>query len=473
MKYVFVLLFLIYPIFGAISQEKQMSFTKGRIIDSIQVNDSIPENYNLYIPKKFNGVGQWPVLVVFSMEAQGRQVLSIFRQAAEEHGFILVSSNNVSDSLSISKNVLITSRMLRSISNMLPLDKNRVYTGGFGSGAKFASLVPSFIKQIRGVISIGSPVANVELLNTKNPFYFVGIVGNEDYNYPDMLSTKLVLGKLKFPNNLIVYDGGAKDYDSEAINQAIEILIFSSMAKGIIPRKEDFIVDSYHRGLAEYSALMNTGNQYKAQYELSQLISIYQPLIEIDSLQDEVKNVKKQKTYKIQKRSFNNILFQESLIREEFEFNLNEDINSLNYNNLGWWNYQMGELKKYDAKPDPLEVQMGKRLLSYLNALIEDYIDMEKSQQMVNDEVLSYLWMLKTITEPSNYKYYLNIISDSAKYEDYGTALFYLEELLKQGYTDKEELYSLDNTALLRIMPEFNLLVNEYLKSSRYDRIIE
>ncbi|MGB5356274.1 MAG: alpha/beta hydrolase, partial [Eudoraea sp.] len=343
----------------------------------------------------------------------------------------------------------------------------------FGSGAKFASLVPSFIKQIRGVISIGSPVANVELLNTKNPFYFVGIVGNEDYNYPDMLSTKLVLGKLKFPNNLIVYDGGAKDYDSEAINQAIEILVFSSMAKGIIPRKEDFIVDSYHRGLAGYSALMNTGNQYKAQYELSQLISIYQPLIEIDSLQDEVKNVKKQKTYKTQKRSFNNLLFKESLIREEFEFNLNEDINSLNYNNLGWWNYQMGELKKYDAKPDPLEVQMGKRLLSYLNALIEDYIDMEKSQQMVNDEVLSYLWMLKTITEPSNYKYYLNIISDSAKYEDYGTALFYLEELLKQGYTDKEELYSLDNTALLRIMPEFNLLVNEYLKSSRYDRIIE
>ncbi|MGB5357568.1 MAG: alpha/beta hydrolase, partial [Eudoraea sp.] len=100
-----------------------MSFTKGRIIDSIQVNDSIPENFNLYIPKKFNGVGQWPVLVIFSMEAQGRQVLSIFRQAAEEHGFILVSSNNVSDSLSISKNVLITSRMLRSISNMLPLDK--------------------------------------------------------------------------------------------------------------------------------------------------------------------------------------------------------------------------------------------------------------------------------------------------------------------------------------------------------------
>lgn len=450
-----------------------MSFTKGRIIDSVKIKDSISESYNLYIPKRFDGVGGWPVLFVFSMEGKSKRVLSMFRQAAEDHRFILASSNNVSDSLPISKNILITGRMIRNVSSVLPIDKNRAYTGGFGTGAKFATIVPSFIKQIAGVISIGSPVPNMELLNTKRPYHFIGIVGNEDFNYPDMLQEKPVLGKLKFPNNLIVYDGGAKDYNSSAINKSFEILVLSSMAKGNLARDEEFIMENYTRDFQQYRGLFSKGNKYRAKEELSQIISIYQPLINVDSLQDELRTVKKHKTYKIQNRAFNNTLFQESLIREEFEYNLGEDISSLNYNNLGWWNYKVGELKKYDGKTDSLQVQMGRRLIGYLNALVEDFIDLEKSQQLVNDEVLSYLWMIKTITDPLDYQYYLNIISDSSKYEDYGTALFYLEELLKQGYTNKEELYSLEDTALLRIMPEFNAVVNKYLKSSRYDRIIE
>ena len=116
---------------------------------------------------------------------------------------------------------------------------------------------------------------------------------------------------------------------------------------------------------------------------------------------------------------------------------------------------------------------MALRLLAYLNALIEDNIDIESVEDPVNDEALSFLWMLKTITEPDNFDYYLKIISDSAKYEDFGTSLFYLEELLKKGYKDKEVLYNLEHTALLRITPEFNELIKEYLQDARYEIIEE
>lgn len=51
--------------------------------------------------------------------------------------------------------------------------------------------------------------------------------------------------------------------------------------------------------------------------------------------------------------------------------------------------------------------------------------------------------------------------------------MFYLEELLKTGYNDKQELYALEDTALLRITPEFNELVYKYLKDARYDVIEE
>ena len=81
--------------------------------------------------------------------------------------------------------------------------------------------------------------------------------------------------------------------------------------------------------------------------------------------------------------------------------------------------------------------------------------------------------MVKTITAPKVFDSYLKIISDSAKYEDFGTALFYLEELLKNGYKDKSVLYSLEHTALLRITPEYNKIIDTYLNDARYDIIEE
>ena len=81
--------------------------------------------------------------------------------------------------------------------------------------------------------------------------------------------------------------------------------------------------------------------------------------------------------------------------------------------------------------------------------------------------------MLKTITDPTDYDYYLKVISLSAKKEDFGTAIFYLEEVLKRGYKDKERLYSLDHTALLRITPEYNKVIEKYLDDARYEIIDE
>ncbi len=473
MKRVLFLLLFVCLAYTGNSQIKQVVFRKGRIIDSIRINDSISETYKLYLPKKFDGLGTWPIIFVFDMDGKNSQALNIFKEAAEENGYLLASSNNISDTLSISENVLIASRMFQEVAALLPVNNNRIYTAGFSSGAKFASLVPFFIKQVNGVISCGSFVASVELLDDKYPFHFIGIVGIEDYNYTQMLEGRELLNKMKFPNNLLVFDGGDRWSDYSLIDKALKILTLSAIAKGNVAKNDEFVMNNYRQNLAELQKLLDSNQMLPANNLLNEIISVYRPHLEVDSLREKQKNLIKDKSYKAQRRLFNNVLLRELFIKEDYNYNLIDDLSALNYNNLGWWNYQMTELKKYDNKPDLFERQMGKRLLGYLNALIEDNIDVEMEYPVVNDEALSFLWMLKTITEPKVYDYYLKIISDSSKYEDFGTALFYLEELLKNGYEDKNRLYSLENTALLRIMPEFNTIVNKYLKGSRYDAIIE
>lgn len=473
MKRILFLLLIIGCSYSAISQTKQTVFKKGTITDSIPINDSIPETYKLYIPKKFDGRGTWPIVFIFDMNGQNSQAINAFKGAAEKQGYFLASSNSIHDSISISKNIMIASRMFQSVAKMLPVNSERVYTAGFTSGAKFASIVPSFIKQVDGVVSCGSFLANVELLDVKNTFHFVGIVGNEDFNYTQMLQGRELLNKMKFPNNLLVFDGGERWNDFRLIEKGLKILTLAAIAKGNASKNDSLVMTAYSDDYKEFQRQLNFNQRLTAANQLDEIISVYRSHLEVDSLKEKVKTLKKDKTYRAQKRLFSNTLFQESFIKEDYNYNLMEDLSSLNYNNLGWWNYQMTELKKYEKKLYPFEKHVGKRLLGYINALIEDNIDIEEEYQDANDEVLSYLWMLKTITEPMAYQYYLKIISDSSKYEDFGTALFYLEELLKNGYEDKATLYSLEHTALLRIMPEFNAIVNKYLKGSRYDAIIE
>lgn len=450
-----------------------MALKKGVVVDGIKVNDSLAESYALFLPSNFDISKKWPVLFIFDMNGRGKQVAGMFSMAGEQQGYILAASNDVRDSLSISQNVLIANRMFRSLLSLLPVAEKRIYMAGFSGGAQLASLIPTFVKGVGGVISCGATMANMDVLSSKNPFHYIGIVGDEDYNYQNMLNVGQFLNKLRFPNQLIIFEGGHQWPTTEYLSKAMEYLTISAMGKGDMPKDDTFIDESFNRNLGEVSALITSNKPLLANHALDQLIELYKPHKDIDSLKDSGKTLKKSKLFKTRSRNQSAVFFKENLIKDDYSYYLEEDILTYNYNNLGWWNYQMGELKKYDKSTNLLERKMGKRLKGYLNALIADNMDMLEAEEKIDGEALSFLWMLKTITDPQDYSFYLKIISYSAKNEDYGTSLFYLEELFKNGYTDKDKLYALDGTALLRITPEFNAIVEKYLKSARYDILEE
>ncbi|MFS4493870.1 alpha/beta hydrolase [Maribacter sp. 2308TA10-17] len=468
MKIKLLLLFLFVSFCGV---AQQLTLKKGAIIDAVPVNDSISENFTLYLPTNFEISKQWPVVFVFDMKGKGRQALRMFREAAEEQGYILASSNNVNDSITLSKNILIASRMFSAVYSLLPIKKGRSYTAGFSGGARLASLIPTFVKEIKGVISCGSPVANAEVLSSKSKFHFVGIVGIEDYNYIPMLNNQKVLSKLKFPNQLFVFEGGQKWPESRYLSKAMEIFTLAAMSKGVESNNNSFINETYNKNLGEVSSLLTAQKPLLANKLLNEMISFYKNYKNIDSLKQSSKTLRKTKLYKSGSRSQNATFFKEGLIKDDYDYYLEEDILTYNYNNLGWWKYQIDELDKYEKSADIFEKQMGRRLKSYLNALIEDNIDIVKAASSIDEEALLLLWMVNTITDVKKYDSYLKIISLSSKVGDYGTALFYLEELLKNGYTNTDELYALENTALLRITPEFNKVVAKYLKDARYETI--
>ena len=440
-------------------------------MDSIAINDTISESFSLFVPTSFSMDKNWPVLFVFDMKGRGKQALSMFREAAEDQGYILASPNYLSDTLSASQNLMVAGRMFNAVIKLLPIHKYRTYVGGFSDGGQFASMMPLFIKGITGVVSSGAVFPNLEVLDGNHSFYFIGIVGREDFAYENMLATKARFDKLKIPNHLMAFDGGHEWPEKKYFINAMERWTLSAMAKGHTDKDSLYIHNTYNKNLSELNSLINSYKLLEAFEFLEGMETVFEPHVETDTLKTIKKRLKKNKGFKSMKRNESNAMLKESFIKDDYIYYLEEDIETYNYKNIGWWIYQMEELEKYENSKNPAEQQMGKRLLGYINALIEDNIDILQADPEIDYDALSLLWMLKTVTQPKEYGYYLKIISNSAKIEDFGTSLFYLEELLKNGYTNKEKLYQLENTALLRIMPEFNQIVEKYLKSARYEII--
>jgi len=465
------ILLLVFALTSSTTFSQELRLLRGAITENLVVNDTVNETYSLYLPTNFDVEKTWPVAFVMDLEGKGKAAISILMYAAQQEGYVLASSSNISDTLSISENVLIANRMFNSVFNTIPTAKNRTYTAGFGSGAMFASILPTFVREIEGVISIGASVGNVEILNTKQPFQFIGIVNRADYNFTAMYNTKEILNKLKFPNELIVFDGERNLPESKQIANAFRMLTLTSMAKGNAERNDSLVSSSYDEFLSLANYYVSNQKPLLATYHMLDMEKIFYPLMELDSLKASQKALKRSSTFRQANRSQNSYFLKESFTKEDYSYYLEEDIISYNYANLGWWNYQMQELNKLDKSVNLYERQMSSRLRGYINALISDNIDFVSADEEIDVEALNLLYMIKTITAPTEFEAYLKVISISSQMEDYGTALFYLEELLKSGYTDRQSLYSLENTALFKIMPEFNEVVEKYLKGARYDVI--
>lgn len=448
---------------------QQITLKKGVILDSIRVNDTISENFALYLPKKFNLKEHWPVLFLFNMEGKGKVAIQPFLQAAENQNYILAASNQVNDSLSITQNVLIASRMINQVIDILPIDARRIYTGGIDQGGTFSSIMPIVSKNINGIVSVGGSIANADVLTSRNPFQFIGIASVNEYKSIQMEVSERLLNNLRFPNQLFKYEENTKPTAMNFIDLALQVFTLNAMAKGEIEKKEDFILAAYRYNLMVVNSLIKDKKLLRAYDFSEEIMEIFRLHLDISELKEVQKSLRKNKEYKVAKRMESNYRFQEQLLQEDYDYAVYEDVVAYNFNNLGWWNYQMQEIKKFRDSDNPYERQMGNRLKDFVDYLVDKNINELKEEETLDEEGLSLLYMLNTITDSENHNAYIGVISLSSKVEDYSTALFYLEELLKTGFTDKQKLYDIPNTALLRISPEYNALMLKYLNEARYD----
>ena len=445
---------------------QDFSVRKGVVVDNLKVADTLSETYALYLPQNFQTDKAWPVLFLFDGRGRGKTAAQLLKSTAEEQGYMLVSSNNIDPENDLQQNVLIAARLLQHVTQILPVDVDQVATVGSMAGARAATSIPLVFNHIHGVIAVGDHWVNFNLVDGKNTFNFIGIVGDEQYSALGMNRTADILSRMKFPSWIYTYSGGQDWPATDILNSAVGALTISAMKKNLRPLDRQLVDELYRQDLGWVNRLMSENDLLAAENLLEIMTQKYEGFDHLSEIRATQKQLSRSGNYTNQKREQARIAEKEGRLLDDFIYYLEEDIRTANFENLGWWNFQKSQLDSLSQKNDA-EAKMAQRLKGFIKESIRlTRNDLQEKRTPLENELLAN--MLQTIFDPQAFDAYRKIISLSAQDNDFQTAYFYLEEMLKHGYKNMEALYRIDGTLGLRITPEYNSIIENYLGKSRF-----
>lgn len=461
MKKIFFFLFLSMQL-----SAQEFLVKKGVVVDDLKISDTLDDSYALYLPIAYQNERLWPVLFVFDGEGRGRAAAQLLQSTAEEQGYIIVSSNNIDRQKGLEQNILTGTRLMEHIVGILPVDFNQLGSVGSMVGARVASSIPLIFDNILGVVAVGDHWMNFDLLGDKKNFAFIGIVGDEQFSSAGMKNTANVLSRIRFPSQIYTYAGDEDWPQAEIVNSAVGSLTLEAMRKKYRPVDLQLIGQLYRQDLARVNKLMSNNQLLIADALLEIMLEKYKGFISTAEIKARQDQLSRSRNFTQQKREQSVVSQKETRLIDDFVYYLEEDIRTANFENLGWWNYQKNQLDSLVAKNDA-EAKMALRLKDFISEYVQ-LKRLEMKEQRVPLESKLVANMIQTIFDPQAYEAYQNIISLSAQDNDFQTAYFYLEEMLKHGYRDMEGLYNIEGTLGLRLTPEYNQIIEKFLGNSRF-----
>ncbi len=161
-------------------------------------------SHALLLPSDYSPSHSFPLIIFLDPQGNGALPLKKYSSITHSHGYILAGSNvskNGMDSESAKQEILA---LLDECKNNLNIDPSRVYLAGFSGGARVAG---TLLEQtnISGIIYCS---AGFEVKQGISKYkVFVGIAGDKDMNYLEVLSTHNRLNNEGLQNRFIEYDG--------------------------------------------------------------------------------------------------------------------------------------------------------------------------------------------------------------------------------------------------------------------------
>ena len=226
----------------AAAQPPSSPLVAGRVIEKVLCAGSPGESYALYLPSNYTPSRRWPILYAFDPGARGRIPVTLYKDAAEKYGYIVAGSNNSQNFTNEPPERSIFA-MWQDTHQKFSLDEHRTYTTGFSGGARTATMVALRcpVCAVAGVIAHGAGYPNSDKPSQKDKFLYFAAVGNQDFNWGEIVELRRAREELGLPYRVEVFDGEHQWAPAEIVEEAVEWMQLKAMQTGSLPRDDSFI----------------------------------------------------------------------------------------------------------------------------------------------------------------------------------------------------------------------------------------
>ncbi len=237
---------------------------QGEIIEKLACTADASQSYALYLPSHYSPERKWPILYALDAGARGILPVQRFRNAAEKYGYIVAGSNNSRNGpLTIVEDAL--NAMFKDTGSRFSIDAARVYLTGFSGGARSAVMAGLAMKgRIAGVIGCGAGFPESMPPSPSVPFAFFGIVGMEDFNFPEFRELDRQLEECNVPHQIEVYQGDHEWPPESSCTRAIEWLELHAMKSGTRQKDEALIQEIFDRTRLQAETSQASNRSYDA-----------------------------------------------------------------------------------------------------------------------------------------------------------------------------------------------------------------
>ena len=422
-------------------QAQQTVFDKGVIYESINVKNTENETFAIYIPQSFNPSELSAIVFVFSPSGNGKSGIKPFVKAAEEYNYLLVSSNNSRNGIPYDTIFGFLDRLFDHIFSTFSIDPKQIYTAGFSGGSRLANTVAVLSKRIAGVIACGAGFSRFPgHVPTNEKYSYVGLVGDKDMNYLEMINNIEWFNKSGIENELMFFSGNHRWPPSDQIVRAFDWLELQAYKKGIRDQNINKVNAAYQKNYKEADSLKKDGLDYFSAIELERIVRNYDKILSLDSVRLKLKALKKSKAYKSQSKIQKSVKEEEEKTVQKFIDRIDASLKKekVVFDSV-WWKKELADYhKKYSDLDNVYLKNMKERIDYYLFAVaferstgyivIEDY---EKA--LYYDQMYAFL-------QPKRGFAYFRLARDYAFLEDKTNFILNLEKAIQLGFSNKERI---------------------------------
>jgi len=351
---------------GASAVRAEAPFSPGQVVEKIACEGHPDMSYALYLPSSYDPARRWPILFVLDPRGRALVGLELFRDGAEQNGYILVSSYDSRSDSEPGINHKAMNAMLPDVQKRFSVNAGRVYLAGFSGTARvswdFAKLLDG---HVQGVIGAGAGLPPGFDLSKDLHFVFFGAAGLIDFNYEEVRALDGRLDDIGMAHHIEFFEGRHGWMPKPIATEAVEWMELQAMKTGLRPKDDARIGSLWAARLERAAAREKEGRLLDAYDAYSLLAKDFDGLHDIGPARGKAEELRSDKTVRhallqMEKSGARQKIYEQELGEFLSRYQTADPLPSLEQSLM---DLRIKSLKKQAESDDPLESLPARRVL--------------------------------------------------------------------------------------------------------------